>query len=1079
MKTTISMIKLVGLLVVCMVLSTYFAHAQKWEKYLAKAEDIYEQGDYKKAIKQISKLKAKSIAKLGSANKYLALGYIKEAKNNVAMGRFQKLDELIQKGVDMSIKVNGENTGDHLLLIIEVSDIYLEFGNYRMAEKYVARTEELMESTGITFEDFLAAVDLRKAAVLSGKGYYTEALKLINDREPFYNGRAIDKRTYVDDNSGKIVTEKFSQEDRTKRFQDFGRLMTLKANTLNKRGNFLSSDSAFLVADNWLERNMGKSDLAYLENLYYWAKMLEDNGVEGKLPIKYYERATARLKGKYKVTHNLNLKVEQRLIRAYARNGDKAKGHQEEIAYKKAAQYYGNTSLHYLMEDALGLDLKLSADRTKNLEKNVRTILNNKKVFPKYHPDRINFLKFVYTIDLVNQKYEAGEKHLNQILEIKAELYGDETPEYSLSQIDLAIHWMSYSDKIAEAEESFEKHYNNILKNEITAGHVKYVDIMYGFSEIYESTDRYKEASETLELALIAIRTKYDDRDVAYAEALDRIANLQIRIGEYEKADQNIKIALEIFKNNKGARPAYAKGLETQAKIMAIYSLYDEAENAFNRSQKLLGKVSATDRIASQSTIEDLASLYIDIGKFSLTEELLSKAITKYETQFGPETRKLITPLLESARLELITGDYTKAEQMARRAYNIAESVYGDNSTKTASTLILLAQINTTIGDYDHANEDITQALTIQQEQFGKDHVDVAKSISQQAKIKYFKFDHFDEIEPLYLEAQKIIENKLGPLSPLYAETLKNRAALFIRANRVDEAFELLDQAQQIWERKLGRRNNVNLASIYTLTGDIYYLRRNFQEANEQYRRAKKLYEKVFNDSHPDYVKVLAKMSKVSYMMGNAKETSNYIDEALDNYNNFIKVYFPALSEREKAKFWNTIKPEFEFFNTLASKLQYSNPSIRAKMYNNALTTKSLLLNSSIKMRERILNSDDEELKEKYGEWIEKKELMTRVLSMSLEELIQNEIEPGSLAKEVEQLERELSQKSELFSQSFEDKKITWEDVRNSLEPNEVAIEMVRFRYFDHVFTDSVLYALLIVKSVKRTHHADKQGRLF
>ncbi len=1042
------------------------ATAQKWEKYIDKAEAIFEEGNYKKSLKQISKLKAKSTQKLGPSNKYLALGYVKEAKNNIALGRFSGVEKQIQKGVEMSLKVNGENSGDHLLLVIEVSELYIQFGNYRKADEFVARIEEVMEGSGIDFEDFKADVDLKNAIILSGKGFYSDALKLIDNREAFYNGRAVSKESYVDEQTGKLVTVKVPEDQRVKRLRDFGRLMSLKANTLNKMGAFVASDSAFLVADNWLDKNLGRSDLAYLENLYYWAKMLEDNGVEGKLPIKYYERATTRLKGKYKLTHNLNLKVEQRLIRAYSRSGDKGKLNQERTAYKKAALYYGNSSLHSLMEDALELDLKLNADRTKNLEKNARRIMSNTKVFPKYHPDRINFLKFVYKTELVNQDYDGAENNLNEILAIKAELYGEETPEHSLSMIDLANHYLRYKDKIAEAEEIYDRHFFDNLELLIEPGHVGYVDMLYGLSEIYESSDRYELASKSLDRALGAIRAKYDNEDPAYAAALDRISNLQIRIGEYEKADLNIKIALEIFKNSKvSSRPAYAKALETQAKVMAIYSLYDEAEDAFNRSQKLLGKVRATDRIATQSSIEELASLYIDIGKFSLTEDLLTEAIQKYEEQFGPGSRKLLTPLLENARLELITGDYSRAEKFASRANRIAESVFGGASTKTAATLIVLSQINTTIGDYERAHENIDRALKIQTDQFGEDHVDVAKSLSQLAQIKYYQHESFEEIEPLYLRSQEVVESKLGPLSPLYAETLKNRAALYIRVHQVDDAFELLDQAERIWERKLGRRNNINLASIYTLSGDIFYLRRNFEAANERYKKAKRLYEKVFNDSHPDYVKVLAKMSKVSYMMGDAKDTKKYIDEALLNYNDFIKVYFPALSEREKAKFWNTIKPEFEFFNTLAAKLRYSNPRILADVYNNALTTKSLLLSSSIKMRERILNSNDEDLKIKYSEWIDKKELMTRVLSMSLEELIQNEIEPGTLAKEVELLERELSQKSELFSQSFEDKRITWEDVRSSLQENEVAMEMVRFRFFDHVFTDSVLYALLYVKS--------------
>jgi CHAT domain-containing protein len=44
-------------------------------------------------------------------------------------------------------------------------------------------------------------------------------------------------------------------------------------------------------------------------------------------------------------------------------------------------------------------------------------------------------------------------------------------------------------------------------------------------------------------------------------------------------------------------------------------------------------------------------------------------------------------------------------------------------------------------------------------------------------------------------------------------------------------------------------------------------------------------------------------------------------------------------------------------------------------------------------------------------------------------------------------------------------KRIETTDVRKSLKPNEVAIEMVRYRYFNHTFTDSVIYAALYLKS--------------
>ncbi|HEY0770257.1 MAG TPA: CHAT domain-containing protein, partial [Sphingobacteriaceae bacterium] len=228
--------------------------------------------------------------------------------------------------------------------------------------------------------------------------------------------------------------------------------------------------------------------------------------------------------------------------------------------------------------------------------------------------------------------------------------------------------------------------------------------------------------------------------------------------------------------------------------------------------------------------------------------------------------------------------------------------------------------------------------------------------------------------------------------------------------------------------------------------------------------KSKDLYERFFSKTHPEYVKVVSKLSKVYYMQKNLKAAKSNIEEALGKYEEFIKQYFPALSEREKAKYWNTIKGDFEFYNTLAFG-NFEDFKDQKKVYDYQLLTKALLLSSSIKIRERILNSTDEALKTQYGSWIQKKELLTLALSMSPAQLTEAEIDVAVLHQEVERLEKDLSQKSEIFGESFETKRIEFSDVKKSLKPNEVAIEMIRYRYFNHTFTDSVIYAALYTKS--------------
>ena len=102
---------------------------------------------------------------------------------------------------------------------------------------------------------------------------------------------------------------------------------------------------------------------------------------------------------------------------------------------------------------------------------------------------------------------------------------------------------------------------------------------------------------------------------------------------------------------------------------------------------------------------------------------------------------------------------------------------------------------------------------------------------------------------------------------------------------------------------------------------------------------------------------------------------------------------------------------------------------------------------------------------DKYNAWVQKKEVLTLALSMSPQQLTESEVDPGALQQEVEQLEKELSQTVRTcLDRISRTKRIVFDDVKKSLKPNEAAIEMVRYRYFNHDFTDSVIYAALFLK---------------
>lgn len=1043
------------------------------DKKLTKVNDSYNSGDYSKASKGLAKFKKKVTAKYGSDNKYMSAYYIHEAKINLNSGQLAGFETSITNAIASSTKQNGEASAAHAQTLTDVTETYNQYGNYRLAREYAEKALAII--TAVTPEEpvLKARINLELAEAMIGQGFYNEALEILAANEKFLAGRAVEKESYVEE--GKIKNRFIPETELDQRFGSYARLLTLTALAHGRQGDITVADTEFLAAHTWISKNkryFKDTNLALVYNAYLHLTMwvehnegnVQDNFKEKQLDYSWQlGELKSHASPSVPLAHDIYLAYLDKLLRE---ESNSRFGNLKSEYDRMLGKYFTKSSLMNINLEAVEFNSKLKKEKTKSLEADALTILNSKNL-PRNYKTTVRTLEFLAEMSTQVRNYSNVEHYLNQIIEIKKELNGENSTEYHLSRLKLAIFYVDYSNKLDEAKKIFDESYINMVSKEIKLQHKDRLPILYSLAKLYDLTDNYAAASATLKEAGDAARERFTKGHPDFAVALTQIAQLEIKLGLYDNAEKNIGEAIKVLEDKRKDDLHVAKyihAIEAQARLYGIKGMFDEAESNLKESSKRIRKadVIIEDEL---STAAELSTLLIQLGKYSDTDRLLTELISQNQTLFGTSSIRLIEPLVNRGKIQLAKGEYTEAEKTAQRANQIAVKTYTENSTKTALTQRLLSDIYYTLGDYDKAESNIKKAITSQEKQFSRQHIEVAKSLSQLALIKFYKGDNRKEVENMMIEGRNIVGDKLGKDNPLYADILKNLAVVYISEKKYDLAFNSLTIAEAIWRAKTGSKNNINAASIYTLTGDVYFQQKNYKKADEFYSKSKKLYKDYFSVNHPEYVKVLSKLSKVYYMQKDYKGAKASIEESLNNYEGFIKTYFPALSEREKAKYWNTIKGDFEFYNTLALGQLEDFKDLTEKVYNYQLLTKALLLSSSIKIRERILNSKDENLKSQYNDWVAKKELMTLALSMSPEQLIENEIDPNALAQAVERLEKDLSQKSEDFGQTFEDKRITYQDVLKSLKPNEVAIEMVRYRYFNHSFTDSVIYAALYVKN--------------
>jgi hypothetical protein len=1076
MKTS----RLVAILATVFFFAASAAHGQnkKLDKALGKVDSYYKSGSFTKALKALNKFKS-SATKLGPNTKYMIDYYLREANINLASGMVSGFETSLTNALSTSLAVYGESSTTHANTMLDVADIYNEYGNFRIAREHVEKAESQLKKSNQLNDALKGKIALVKAEAMIGQGFAVGAINVLKDVEKYFFERAVEKETYVENNE--IKNRRVPENELFQRFNDYARLKTLMGMALAKYGrtSVTGSDSdnpdvehAYSELRSWLKgkrRFLGETSLAEVEYNYHWAVALVENGNKNLPSDLEFDRTLNELKNKTSPTNKLAHDLYLHQLHILLINENRARYQNTKLEYEKVIEkYYPKASLHRVNLKSVEFNAKLNKDKTKNLQNDALNILASKSV-PKHYRTSIQIYNFLYDVAISEKQYANAETYLNQLLEIQKELCGETSPEYHLAKLQLANFYLDYTNKIDDAGKIYKESYYTVIAKETDPNHKDRINILNHLAQWCEFTDQYALADKALQEARDVANGKFQNTDILFAIELDQIAKLQLKLGQYDKAEANINKAIEILdmKINRDFvewLPATVSVFQTQARLFGLKGLFDDAESNLKRTGDLVRK--AETPVGDElSTAREMSSLYIQLGRYSITDKLLNELIFEYERLFGANALRLIEPLVDKGRILLAKGDYTETEKIALRANQIAVGIYGDASTKTAPTQKLLADLYYTMGDFDKAEKSVVKAIASQEKQFGRNHIEVAKSLSQLALIKFYKGDNKEHVEKIMLEARDIMANKLGKDNPQYAEVLKNVAVLYISEGRYDIAFNSLTVAEGIWKAKAGKKNNINTASIYTLTGDVYYQQKNYKKAKEFYGRAKDLYEKFFSTTHPEYVKILSKLGKVAYMEKEFKSAKNYIEESLKNYEGFIKQYFPALSEREKAKYWNTIKGDFEFYNTLAFSNLEDFRDLSRKVYDYQLLTKALLLSSSIKIRERIMNSTDETLKAQYNNWVQKKELLTLALSMSPTQQAENEIDPNALHQEVERLEKELSQKSEIFGESFENKRITWEDVKKSLKPNEVAIEMVRYRYFNHTFTDSVVYACLYVKS--------------
>jgi CHAT domain-containing protein/Tfp pilus assembly protein PilF len=696
-----------------------------------------------------------------------------------------------------------------------------------------------------------------------------------------------------------------------------------------------------------------------------------------------------------------------------------------------------------------------------NTFKDVHTLYNlmpTKK--PQYAASLQNFGVFYYN----QKKFKEAEPVFAKSLDVKKQVTGEANAEYLNILNSLASCRLNLK-KYKEAEQDYQS-LVTLRKQVLGESHSDYLAALNGLGNIYKILGKNKEAIQLYEQVASLTKVVKTENSKEYALVLGTLSNLYKSLSQYDKAEPTANESAQVYQRVSGEKSVdYGIALTNLAGINRNLGKYETAEPQYTKAVNILKDVTGEYSAEYASGLNNLALFYSETGKYELSENTFRQALEVSKKVLGEKHPETSTTINNLGLLYRNMGKYDQAEPLFKKALANRKATTGEKTVEYASILNNLGGLYQYTGRLDQAEIHYKQSLSITNELLGE-NAEYASTANNLAGV-YELQKKYSQAEPLYSKSIEIIKNLKGESHPDYVSGVNNLAVMYQSQGKNDQAADLFRKVLDATKISLGERHP-NYATSLNNYAILLEASGKAKDAEANFLQVLNLRKEILGENHPAFTATLYDLAVFYACQKNYTQSDIYWEKALTSYLYQIDTYFPAMSEKEKGKFYEIIEPKFEQFNSYCELRMKDNPSILSKMYDYQLATKALLLNASNKVKQRILNSGDQAIIQKFKTWNSQKELISRSYSLSKEELKKQGINLAELLASAEDLEKELSSSSELFKSANESSRVSWIEVQKKLKTDEAAVEMIRYVKFKFDSTgilqpDSIHYAALII----------------
>jgi len=617
-----------------------------------------------------------------------------------------------------------------------------------------------------------------------------------------------------------------------------------------------------------------------------------------------------------------------------------------------------------------------------------------------------------------------------KVAEIRRTVLGEAHPSYAWSLNTLAAQYSNTGNHVKAA--ALCRRALEIYRQALGEVHPRYAAALDNLATQYKSMGEYEKAERLFRQAPSAT--------IRYAVILGDLAALYISMGAYAKAEKLSRQTLEIQRNTLGeAHPDYATSLHNLAVLYLSTGEYAKAESLLRQALKIHKKALGEAHPTYARSLHNLAALYLSTGEYAKAEPLYRLALEVTRKAQGEAHPQFAFSLHGLAFLYESMRDFAKAEPLSRRALEITKKALGKAHPRYAFNLIGLANIYTSIGEYAKAEALYRRALAITRKTLGKSHPVHASGLRALASV-YLLMDEPAKAEQLLKEALDIHRKARDESHPTYASSLISLAEAYRSMGAYAKAEPLYHQALKLRRKALGEASPQYAAGLNNLAL-LYWSMGEYAKAEPLYRQSLEILKRAFGEAHSLCATGLTNLGALYLDMEEQSKAEPFLRRALAINRRTLDSTFAVLSERQQLQMSRLFRTPLNLY------LALSNPTggSAADAYSHVLAWKGAVF--ARQAQARLMAKDPGAADLLAGFESASRRLATLSLSTPNPKQQQTRLRRiEELSRQTEELERELSVRSEAYRKAQAAKRLAASDLQKALPPGVVLLDLLEYR---------------------------------